>query len=75
MPNQPHPTIARSTEARCVPIVPKEARAKTGKVIPYFVPAWPLSSIGIRTIRLPRATVPIACHQFMPPEIRLLASM
>ncbi len=58
-----------------MPAVPKEARAKTGKVMPYFVPAWPFKTMGTRTTRFPRVIVRIACHQFMPWEMRPLASM
>ena len=39
------------------------------------VPAWPFATIGTRTIRLPRATVRIACHQFMPWVMSPAASM
>ena len=75
MPNQPQPTIARSKQGRCVPCRPNEARANTGKGMPYFVPACALSTMGINTMTLPRKMVRIACHQFIPPTIRLEASM
>jgi hypothetical protein len=35
-----------------------------------LVPAWAFRSIGIRTIRFPRAMVKSACHQFIPADIR-----
>ena len=75
MPNHPQATMPRNTEATWVPVVPKAARAKTGKVMPYLVPAWPFSTIGISTIRLPNVTVRMACHQFMPCLISPLASI
>src|SRR5260370_38800419 len=43
--------------------------------MPYLVPAWALSTIGIRTMVLPRKMVSTACHQFMPSLIRDEASM
>src|SRR4051812_40544472 len=43
--------------------------------MPYFVPAWAFRTIGTRTMALPRNTVSTACHQFMPPSMRLDASM
>src|SRR5258706_733880 len=43
--------------------------------MPYFVPACALRTIGTSTIALPRKTVSTACPQFMPPSIRLDASM
>ena len=43
--------------------------------MPYLVPAWPTSTIGTSTIRLPRNTVSTACHQFMPSLISPEASM
>ena len=46
MPNQPQATMARRIAGMLAPRVPKEARAKTGKEIPYFVPACALSTIG-----------------------------
>src|SRR5262249_3036183 len=33
---------------------------------PYFAPAWPISSIGTSTMRLPSSTVNTACHGDMP---------
>jgi hypothetical protein len=57
------------------PLTPKLALANTGKGMPYFAPACPFRIIGINTIVLPKRIVSIACHQFMPPPIRLLASM
>ena len=70
MPNQPHATIARSIAGIFAPLTPKLALAKTGKGIPYFVPALPLRIMGISTTVLPRKIVSIACHQFIPPSIR-----
>src|SRR5690349_7826148 len=66
MPNQPHATIARRTAATFAPAVPNEARATTGKGMPYFVPACALSRIGTSTITLPSRIVRSACHQFIP---------
>src|SRR5687768_1937971 len=43
--------------------------------MPYFVPAWALRTIGTSTIALPRKTVRTACHQLIPPSMRLDASM
>jgi hypothetical protein len=40
-----------------------------GKGMPYFVPGWELSRMGMRTIVLPRRMVMRACHQFMPAPI------
>jgi hypothetical protein len=37
--------------------------------MPYLVPAWLLSSIGISTIRLPSVIVRNACSQSMPSAI------
>src|SRR5215468_9372053 len=75
MPNQPHATSARSKAGRFAPVVPNEARHKTGNGIPYCVPAWAFRTMGIKTIKLPRKTVRMASHQFMPPPIREDASM
>ncbi len=75
MPNQPHATIARSTAGMFAPLVPNEARASTGKGIPYFVPAWALSRIGTRTMQLPSPIVSRACRQFIPTSISPPASM
>ena len=57
------------------PSVPYAARANTGNGIPYFVPGWEFSRIGIRTIVLPRRIVMRACDQFMPDAISPDASM
>ena len=73
MPNQPQATIALNMAGMLAPLIPKLARAKTGKGIPYFAPACPLSNIGMSTITFPRKMVRIACHQFMPFEISELA--
>src|SRR3954471_17670591 len=75
MPNQPQATNARRRAGIFAPVVPNAARQKTGKGIPYFVPACALRIIGTTTIALPRKIVRIACHQFMPPPIRDDASM
>ncbi len=69
MPNQPQATRARTTAGRLAPRTPKEARAKTGKGMPYLGPACPVSSIGTSTIRLARAMVNTACFQSMPTAI------
>ncbi len=47
----------------------KEARANTGKGMPYLGPACPVSSIGTSTMRLARAMVNTACFQSMPTAI------
>ncbi len=75
MPNHPHATSARNTAGTFAPSTPNEARAKTGKGIPYFAPACALSSMGARTRTLPRNTVKIAWRQLIPPAIMPLASM
>ncbi len=75
MPNQPQATIARSIAGMFAPRVPKLARTKTGKGMPYLAPAWALSSIGMSTMRLPSRMVPTACFQFMPPAMSDDASM
>ena len=41
--------------------------------MPYLVPACPFNTMGMRTIRLPRVTVSMACHQFIPAATRPLA--
>ena len=66
MPNQPQATSPRSSEGMWAPWMPKLARASTGKGTPYLVPAWPLSTMGTSTMRLPSMMVITACHQFMP---------
>src|ERR687894_1934835 len=70
IPNQPQATSARAIAAKLAPLTPKEARTKTGKGTPYFVPAWALSSIGTRTMRFPKEMVRSACHQFIPAAMR-----
>src|SRR5918997_2608527 len=74
MPNQPQATRALAMAAKLAPLTPNEARTKTGKGMPYLVPAWPLRSIGIRTIMLPKEMVSSACHQFIPAAINPEAS-
>src|SRR5437867_3471456 len=69
-PPQPHATNALTTAGRLAPRIPKEARANTGKGMPYLGPACPVSSIGISTITLARAMVNTACFQSMPTAIR-----
>src|SRR5215831_2092764 len=75
MPNQPQATRARRIAGMLAPRTPNEARAKTGKGMPYWAPAWALSNMGINTRTLPRKTVKSAWLQFMPPAIIPLASM
>ena len=53
MPNHPQATSARKTAATFAPRTPNEARANTGKGIPYFAPGCEFSSIGASTITLP----------------------
>ncbi len=74
IPNQPHATSARRTAGTFAPVTPNDARANTGKGIPYFAPACALSSIGTRTSTFPRNTVKMACFQSIPPAIMPLAS-
>jgi hypothetical protein len=69
IPNQPHATSARAIAAKLAPLTPKEALTKTGKGMPYLVPAWAFKSIGTRTSRLPSEIVNNACHQFIPAAI------
>jgi hypothetical protein len=40
-----------------------------------LAPAWPISSIGTSTIRLPSSTVTTACHGDMPCSVKPAASM
>src|SRR5438093_13761978 len=75
IPNRPHATNARNIAGMFAPNVPNDARANTGNGMPYFVPAWALRIIGMSTIALPSAIVPIACQTLMPCEIRLDASV
>lgn len=79
MPNQPQATAARMSAGRFAPRSPKEARARTGKGMPYLGPAWPVASIGSRTMTLARAMVNTACFQSMPsatsPEARVQLGM
>src|SRR2546426_3097278 len=75
MPNHPHATNARSIAGKFAPSVPNDARANTGNGMPYFVPACALRIIGMSTMLLPSAIVPIACHTLMPCEIKLEASV
>src|SRR5579863_2324329 len=75
MPNQPQATMARRMAGRFAPRTPKGARMKTGNGIPYLAPAWALSSMGTKTMRLPSRTVARACFQSMPLSIRPEASL
>src|SRR5688572_3435690 len=69
MPNHPQATMARMMAGRFEPTVPYAARAKMGKGMPYLVPGWELSRMGMRTMELPRRMVMRACHQFIPAPI------
>src|SRR5882724_690733 len=75
MPNHPHATNARNIAGMFAPNTPKDARAKTGNGMPYFVPACALRIIGISTMQLPSAIVKIACHTLMPWLIKLDANV
>src|SRR5437870_3140733 len=75
MPNQPQATKARSKAGTFAPRMPNDARQYTGNGMPYLVPAWALSTMGISTMVLPRKMVNTACHQFMPSLISEDASM
>ena len=70
MPNHAQATPARIIAGRLAPRRPNAARANTGNGMPYFVPAWPLSSIGSSTMTLPRAMVSTACFQSIPRATR-----
>lgn len=79
MPNQQQATAARISAGRLAPRRPNEARARTGKGMPYLGPACPVSSIGRSTMTLARAMVRTACFQSMPsatrPEARVQDGM
>src|SRR2546423_636197 len=75
MPNHPHATNARSSAGRFDPYTPYDARAKTGKGMPYFVPGCEFNNIGASTIRLPSAMVQSAWLQLIPLSINPDASM
>ena len=75
MPNHAQATAARTSAGRLAPRSPKDARASTGKGMPYLGPACPVSSIGTSTITLARAMVSTACFQSMPSATRPEASV
>jgi hypothetical protein len=75
MPNHPQATSARKIAGTFEPFTPNEARANTGNGMPYFVPAWALRIIGIRTMEFPSMIVSTACHQLMPCLIKLDANV
>ena len=75
MPNQPHATKARIIAGMFAPSVPNDARSSTGKGTPYAVPGCALSVMGMSTMALPRKTVSVACHQFIPSLINPPASV
>src|SRR5215831_17779135 len=75
IPNQPQATIARRIAGTFAPLVPNEARARTGNGIPYFVPGCALRRIGPSTMMFPRPMVSSACHQFIPTATNPPASM
>src|SRR5678816_1541121 len=75
MPNHPHATNARIRAGTFAPRMPNEGRQYTGNGIPYLVPACALSTMGKRTIQLPRKMVSTACHQFIPSAMSDEASM
>ncbi len=54
--------------------MPNDARAMTGYGMPYLVPAWLISSIGIRTRTFARKIVNSAWYQAIPRAIRPEAS-
>src|SRR5262245_22527920 len=74
MPNHPQATKARNRAGTFAPRMPNGARQYTGNGMPYFVPAWAFSTIGMRTMTLPSKMVKIACHQFMPLPLALLST-
>ena len=45
------------------PRTPNDARQSTGNEIPYRVPAWAFSTIGMRTMVLPSRIVKSACRR------------
>mmetsp|Transcript_3217 Transcript_3217/g.13041 ORF Transcript_3217/g.13041 Transcript_3217/m.13041 type:complete len:376 (+) Transcript_3217:329-1456(+) len=75
MPNHPVATAARRRLGTLAPLMPKAARAATGKGTPYFVPTWPLRTIGTSTTTLAHSTVPTAVSQLIPSCTRLAARM
>ena len=48
------------------PRIPKESLAKIGKDIPYFVPAWEFSCMGISRIAFATSTFRMDCQQDRP---------
>eukprot|EP00958_Prasinococcus_capsulatus_P000912 scaffold80_cov382-Prasinococcus_capsulatus_cf.AAC.19 len=73
MPNQPQATSARRREGRCAPLMPKAARASTGKGKPYFAPIQPDNDMGINRMTLAMRIVRMPCHQSMPRDTCALA--
>src|SRR5213083_121961 len=66
IPNQPQATMARRIAGTFAPLVPNDARHRTGNDTPYFVPACAFRIMGTSTMVFPSRIVIIACHQFMP---------
>gem|GEM_PF-4454660 len=60
---------------RLAPRTPKEDLTKTGKGMPYLVPAWPLSRIGMSTMMLATTMVSTDCFQSIPMATRPEASV
>src|SRR3954447_21815546 len=75
IPNHPQATIARRIAATFAPRTPKLARQRTGKEMPYLVPAWAFRIIGTSTMTLPSRIVSIACHHVIPCSISPEASV
>jgi len=65
--------MARSSAGTMAPRTPNALRAMTGNGMPYRVPAWELSAMGISTTKLPSTTAPTAACQVQPCAISELA--
>ena len=75
MPNHPQATSARSTAATFAPSTPNDARASTGNGIPYFAPGMRVQQHRNQHDHVAEKHRGMACFQFIPPWIRLAASM
>ena len=62
----PQATRARIMAGRLAPRMPKLARARTGKGIPYLVPGCAFRTRGIKVMTFARTTVRMPCHQDIP---------
>ncbi len=75
MPNQPQAMMPRKSAGMLAPNRPKLERKKTGKGMPYLVPAKESSTMGSRTMRLPKKMVKTVVSQSKPAEIMLAPSI